>query len=115
MLVHLCSFLLLLEQNTNYVHTYLQLGVLIQFDGLVCYLVNLFHNKKEFCMKLVCFMSLFTCRRFKTSLHCVLFPSDFHDVKKAKVGLPVPHDAHSYETINWKVRNIRLQTCTMQL
>nr|XP_022333693.1 vasohibin-2-like isoform X1 [Crassostrea virginica] len=25
-----------------------------------------------------------------------------HDVKKVKVGMPVPHDSHSYEFINWK-------------
>lgn len=25
-----------------------------------------------------------------------------HDVKKVKVGMPIPHDPHSYEFINWK-------------
>ena len=32
------------------------------------------------------------------------FFSDFHEVKKVKVGLPVSHDPHSYEHIQWKVR-----------
>ena len=29
--------------------------------------------------------------------------SDWHEVKKIKIGLPVPHDPHSYEFIQWKV------------
>ncbi|XP_069116785.1 tubulinyl-Tyr carboxypeptidase 2-like isoform X3 [Argopecten irradians] len=31
-----------------------------------------------------------------------------HEVKKVKVGLPVPHDPHSYEFINWKALTINM-------
>lgn len=36
-------------------------------------------------------------------MHINLFISVMHDVKKVKVGMPIPHDPHSYEFINWKV------------
>lgn len=33
----------------------------------------------------------------------ILCMTDWHDVKKIKIGLPIPHDPHSYEFIQWKV------------
>ncbi|XP_070180568.1 tubulinyl-Tyr carboxypeptidase 1-like isoform X2 [Littorina saxatilis] len=29
----------------------------------------------------------------------------WHDLRKVKVGLPVPHDQHSYEMISWKAKS----------
>ena len=51
----------------------------------------------------------------KLSVFCILFLflcSDWHDLRKVKVGMPVSHDQHSYEMVNWKVRNISLLTMT---
>ncbi|XP_077993296.1 tubulinyl-Tyr carboxypeptidase 1-like [Glandiceps talaboti] len=33
----------------------------------------------------------------------------WHVVKKAKVGLPVSHDPHSYETLNWKYLSLNMR------
>ncbi|XP_070569626.1 tubulinyl-Tyr carboxypeptidase 1-like [Ptychodera flava] len=33
----------------------------------------------------------------------------WHSVKKVKIGLPVSHDPHSYETINWKYLSLNMR------
>lgn len=35
--------------------------------------------------------------------YCVFCSTDWHDVKKIKIGLPASHDPDSYEFIQWKV------------
>ena len=34
----------------------------------------------------------------------IICSTDWHDVKKIKIGLPVSHDPHSYEFVQWKVK-----------
>lgn len=38
----------------------------------------------------------------------------WHDVKKIKIGLPVPHDPHSYECIQWKTLTLTRSRLTQQ-
>jgi hypothetical protein len=28
---------------------------------------------------------------------------DWHTLEKVKIGLAIPHDPHTYETVNWRV------------
>ena len=46
----------------------------------------------------------FSCSKLNSSVF-----SDFHQVKRVKVGLPIVHDSHSYESIVWKVREHRME------
>ncbi|XP_053372618.1 tubulinyl-Tyr carboxypeptidase 1-like isoform X2 [Mercenaria mercenaria] len=38
----------------------------------------------------------------------------WHDVKKIKIGLPIPHDPHSYEFIQWKTLTLTCSRLTQQ-